>query len=1127
MTFWQPAPASAAIAFPNYYYENSSFNKIKSGDGFEYLKTDSSGSYSRDGTDYSAGISDCHGGGGSVVITTVDGKFDGDADGYICGDSTKSVTIYRAFQAKYVDHSTVQMQFGGQTLTFQDGKTDGSVKMSITGNLPKGAPFGGCTSDDYLDGFSHSGEGSDNENRTITYHSHYSDSDGNCQERDFDVHLSDPDGVFQAYFAWKDSGTISTSDEDGMIFCSSKDQAVLGDDFKCGGDKNTFLAAGGSDAKNDSCQSEIDPDPADPHQGKLILRYNSDSDQLSTGYPDSLHPDLSKVGDCYVPTDPGKRSIQIVIADPPLGGGKQTSDLEAGSSDVAAALKTEKADASNQTLGCDYRLSNPLTWILCPVIQLFTRFAAAGDYIITKQLTVNGDKIFCDTGGSDRAKNTCQAYYDAWTSFRNIALGIMVVAGLVMLIAQALGMEILDAYTIRKVLPRLLVAAIGITLSWTLMNLAVNLANDLGIGIRELIYQPFADLPNTLHINMGSYGLSTLLGGGTALIGGIGFAGWLLFGGIGVIVSLCGTAALAVLVAVLVLVLRQIAITMMILVAPIAIVCFIMPNTQKVYHVWWESFSKALLMFPMIAGMIATGRVFSAVANSQASTASNSLDGLFYGFAAFIAYFAPYFLIPATFKLAGGALRQIGGFVNDRSKGGFDRLRNQRAERRKKIGEKKDAWKKGDVNNPLGGLSNSKNATLARIGRGSNRVAHRFGQAGQLYGAGWRGGYGVVGRGKSGRADAAIRRLKMEGMEHELQDPAMKALGKSNAAMRFMQMAAMHHGDEAKAEKDLRDWYGQSKNEYGRKLDPDEIEGKVAEAKGHMRAVGGYTEGRALAAYMMAHQDGTAIRDYKDSLRLAAMVSGGDDTLTYDLLSQGGGISKQKNRPELMPSQDWRAKSAGVAKAMIGQGDAKAIANAEDVVRRAQLSAAAGSPAWVNNSNSPERVIRENMELGFEAVSTFDPSKPMSQEQIDDAVLGASIILDHKNSADQGQGTQAVKMAIDKAMGTTVDGTPRDDKLQKFLSTETGNMIEVPGETVEIREPDPNDPTKTVIRRETQKEMRPETYDDVVKRVIGDRYTAAGLSDAQKQAAQGAAAEAAQAGAGGGGGGGGGTGATP
>src|SRR5204862_5967758 len=110
------------------------------------------------------------------------------------------------------------------------------------------------------------------------------------------------------------------------------------------------------------------------------------------------------------------------------------------------------------------------------------------------------------------------------------------------------------------------------------------------------------------------------------------------------------------------LVLLQILIMILVILAPVAIITYILPNTQRVYKFWWDAFSKALLMFPLIAGFIAAGRVFSAIA------IANSDGGALGQTIGFVAYFAPYFLIPATFRFAGGALSQLGGFVNDRGK---------------------------------------------------------------------------------------------------------------------------------------------------------------------------------------------------------------------------------------------------------------------------------------------------------------------------------------------------------------------------------------------------------------------------------------------------------------------------
>jgi hypothetical protein len=113
-------------------------------------------------------------------------------------------------------------------------------------------------------------------------------------------------------------------------------------------------------------------------------------------------------------------------------------------------------------------------------------------------------------------------------------------------------------------------------------------------------------------------------------------------------------------------------------------------------------------MFPLIAAFIAAGRVFAVVANN--GTAIGQLIG-------FAAYFAPYFLLPLAFRFAGGALRGIGGFVNDRGRGGFDRLRKYRGN---KLNTNLEAMQNSRRFNPnrsgaLGYINRKANTSLANI----------------------------------------------------------------------------------------------------------------------------------------------------------------------------------------------------------------------------------------------------------------------------------------------------------------------------------------------------------------------------------------------------------------------------
>lgn len=388
---------------------------------------------------------------------------------------------------------------------------------------------------------------------------------------------------------------------------------------------------------------------------------------------------------------------------------------EGGTVGTAGGSGADTATANNdRDLDCDMKATNPLSWIVCPVVDMLVSAITVTDRIITNQMTIETDKIFCDSD------DVCEAYYKAWQSFRNIALGLLALIGLTILISQALGWELLDAYMVKKTLPRLLAAALGITLSWPLMEFFVILSNDLGMGIRHLMYAPFAGLSDTINLDFGGNFIENFFFGTAALTGGaatVGIGAFVVAGGLGVLLSYAATAGLAVLVAILVLILREVAIIMLMLMAPIAIVMYILPNTQKFYKFWWESFSKALLMFPLIAAFITAGRIFSAIAISS--------GGFLNQLIAFVAYFAPYFLIPLTFKFAGGALRTLGGFVNDRSRGGFDILGNYRKGQAKQRLARARAGKfaKEDWGSMGGRLGVDRHGRPRTLGRYLNRSA--------------------------------------------------------------------------------------------------------------------------------------------------------------------------------------------------------------------------------------------------------------------------------------------------------------------------------------------------------------------------------------------------------------------
>ncbi len=255
----------------------------------------------------------------------------------------------------------------------------------------------------------------------------------------------------------------------------------------------------------------------------------------------------------------------------------------------------------------------------------------------------------------------------------------------------------LDAYTIRKMLPRIVIAAILISLSWPLLSFLVQLSNDLGNGVRVLIYSPFSSLLNStssqINFNQGAFGVDLFALGAFTALGGFGLLSFVL------------TGVLAVLVGYITLVIRQFLMIGLLILSPIAIVAYIMPNTEKFFKIWRSTLIGVLLAFPIIAAFIATGRVFSAISAQQGGAINQVI--------AFAAYFAPYFMLPLAFKMSGGIMSGIGTAVHNRSGGLRKSLSTYRGNKTKENLQKTANFSRFSDNNKFGHGLNMALGTIA------------------------------------------------------------------------------------------------------------------------------------------------------------------------------------------------------------------------------------------------------------------------------------------------------------------------------------------------------------------------------------------------------------------------------
>lgn len=363
----------------------------------------------------------------------------------------------------------------------------------------------------------------------------------------------------------------------------------------------------------------------------------------------------------------------------------------------SSAAPSASGDQIKDKPSCPSILRSPLSWVGCEIITGATKLILQLDEAIVDALTTNANQTF------DENSDNGAGFFKMWSAFRYISMSLLVLIALAMIFSQAIGGGLVDAYTLKKVIPRLVVAVIFISLSWQILKLLIDVVDAIGLSIRALIFAPFGGTDYIVGDFAKSFG-----GGDTLMLFGAAAGATLAFGFIGIL-TMAITGLLALIVGFTVVVVRDVVVILLVVMSPIAIVCFILPNTQKIWKMWHESLSKALLMFPLIMAFLAAGRVMAYVTLHGGSTGGGGPKGMAVQGMAFVAFFAPYFLLPKTLAMAGGILGTIGGIVNDRSRGAFDRLKNFRYNRAKQIHQERM-----DAKSRLGG---------GRFGKVYRRVA--------------------------------------------------------------------------------------------------------------------------------------------------------------------------------------------------------------------------------------------------------------------------------------------------------------------------------------------------------------------------------------------------------------------
>lgn len=290
-------------------------------------------------------------------------------------------------------------------------------------------------------------------------------------------------------------------------------------------------------------------------------------------------------------------------------------------------------------------------WILCPIVNFIAGIAdQAFDFLSNHFLYINPKML-----------DTSSTTYSAWSVMRNLANVAFVIVFLIIIFSQISSFGITN-YGIKKMLPRLIIAAILVNLSFYICQIVVDLSNILGYSMNNILTNignsaAGEDL-NTAKASMSWWSVES--GGFGGLMGKIlATGGALAFLYLAVSLPVLIAAVFALTAILFILIARQAIVVILIAVAPLAFVAFLLPNTEKMFDKWRKTFTSMLILFPVISVVFGASslaaKILSATFHGGSAGDTNGFIGQLIAAGAMV---LPLFLVPGIIK------KSIDGFGN-------------------------------------------------------------------------------------------------------------------------------------------------------------------------------------------------------------------------------------------------------------------------------------------------------------------------------------------------------------------------------------------------------------------------------------------------------------------------------
>lgn len=298
-------------------------------------------------------------------------------------------------------------------------------------------------------------------------------------------------------------------------------------------------------------------------------------------------------------------------------------------------------------------------WLVCPTSGVLAKavdsiYKVISDLLVVQPMTTDSDS----------------PVFIVWQYIRDLTNIVFIIMILVVIYSHLTGVGF-DNYNIKKILPKIIITAVLINLSYLICSALVDTSNIAGASLRGF----FENIESQINAN------------GDAMITWEAFAATLGVGGAatGLAISAAGgigavlpmfilsliSAFLSILVGLATIAARQAVVSLLVMIAPLAFVCYMLPNTNKWFSKWKDTLTTMLFFFPMFSALFGASHLagWAIIAKAQQ-------DGsLFMTILGMAVQVVPFFLAIPMMKMSSSALGKVSGFLDNLSKGATGRIR--------------------------------------------------------------------------------------------------------------------------------------------------------------------------------------------------------------------------------------------------------------------------------------------------------------------------------------------------------------------------------------------------------------------------------------------------------------------